>query len=70
MSGDGLTRPPRGFAADLPHIEDIKRQSFFAMRHVDPKLARKANFADEVESAFAAADPLMRFLSTSLDVPY
>ncbi|MCB2103018.1 MAG: DUF2461 domain-containing protein [Rhodobacterales bacterium] len=70
VAGQSLTRPPRGFTADDPHIDDIKRKSFFAMRHTGPDLAGSAAFADEVAAAFAAATPLMRFLTDALDQPY
>lgn len=70
VEGDGLVRPPRGFDPDHPHIEDIKRKSFFAMRRVGPKDALAPGFIDDVETAFRAATPLMKFVSKSLDVPF
>ncbi len=70
VSGTGLSRPPRGFDAGHRHIEDLKRQSFFAMRHAAPGLARSADFADEVEAAFRAATPLMRFLTRAVGAPF
>ena len=38
IGGDALKRPPRGFDANHRHIEDLKRKSFFAMRHEKPEL--------------------------------
>ena len=70
VKGDGLKRPPRGFDPDHPHIEDIKRQSYFAMYHGDAKEAERADFADRVEQAFRAATPLMKFLNKALDTPF
>jgi len=70
VHGDGLQRPPRGFAADHPHIEDLKRKTFFAMQSVDPELALSPQFITEVTGAFKAASPLMEFLTTSLELPY
>jgi uncharacterized protein (TIGR02453 family) len=70
VSGGGLKRPPRGFDADAPFIEDIKRQSFFAMRHAQPGIAGSADFVGEVAAAFAAARPLMKFLNDALDTPF
>ena len=70
VKGDGLKRPPRGFDPDHPFIEDIKRQSFFAMRHTDAEEAMHPDFADRVEHAFRSASPLMRFLTKALDTPF
>jgi len=70
IRGEQLTRPPRGFAEDLPHIDDIKRKSFFAIREGTVRRASTAAFADEVTDAFKASRPLMRFLCRALDQPF
>src|SRR5436305_4909295 len=70
IRGEGLTRPPRGFDADHPLIDDIKRKSFFAMQEAGPDLARSAKLVPEVGAAFAAAAPLMRFLCQAVGVPF
>ena len=31
IQGDALQRPPRGYDANHPHIEDLKRKSFYVM---------------------------------------
>lgn len=68
--GDGLKRPPKGFDADHPYIEDIKRQTFFVMRHEKESLAKSKTFIDEVEATFKAATPLMKFINGALDVEF
>ncbi len=70
IDGKGLTRPPKGYAADHPHIADLKRKSFFAMKHAKPAVALSADFVDEVGATFRAAAPLMRFLTDALDQPF
>ncbi|MDP6427744.1 MAG: DUF2461 domain-containing protein [Rhodospirillales bacterium] len=70
IAGDGLTRPPKGFDAEHPLIDDIKRKSFFAMRHEKPRIAASAKFIDEVEATFKAASPLMRFLCRAVDADF
>jgi uncharacterized protein (TIGR02453 family) len=70
ISGDALTRPPRGYDADHPFIEDIKRKSFFAMDEGDVKLASSAKLLDAVSDAFKAASPLMKFLCKAQGVPF
>ena len=70
IRGDGLKRPPRGYDPEHQHLEDLKRKSFFAMRHEKPKTAGSANFLDEVEASFKAAAPLMRFLCRAVDADF
>ena len=71
IHGDSLTRPPRGFDADTPHLQDIKRKSFFAMKNAGPsKIVTKAGFVDEVLETFAAATPLMHFISDAVGVEF
>jgi uncharacterized protein (TIGR02453 family) len=70
VRGESLSRPPRGFDADHPSIEDIKRKSFFAMHEARVKLASSPKLVNEVAATFAAAKPLMRFLCGAVDVPF
>ena len=70
IHGDGLTRAPRGFDADHRHIEDIKRQTFFLMRRVEPAAALRADFVKEVETAFKAATPMMRFICEAVGAEF
>jgi uncharacterized protein (TIGR02453 family) len=70
VRGDALTRPPRGFDATDPNIEDIKRKSFFAMEQGSEKQTRASSFADEVAAAMSEATPLMRYLCGALSVPF
>ncbi|MCF8474690.1 MAG: DUF2461 domain-containing protein [Emcibacter sp.] len=70
IRGDSLIRPPRGFDASNPHIEDIKRKSFFAMKEGTLASAKSADFVDEVIESFEAASPLMCFISDAVDVAF
>ncbi len=70
IMGEGLKRAPRDFDENHPHIEDIKRKSFFAMRQAEPALAGSPAFVEEVAGTFKAATPLMRFLTSALGVPF
>ncbi|MBM3490945.1 MAG: DUF2461 domain-containing protein [Alphaproteobacteria bacterium] len=70
VAGDALKRPPKGFAPEHPHIEDLKRVSFFAMRQAKPAAAAGAGFAAQVADTFADATPLMRFLCRALGQKY
>ena len=68
ISGDGLKRPPKGYDPEHQHIEDLKRKSFFVMRHENPQLLLEKQFIDEVEKTFKAARPLMDYISYALDI--
>ncbi|MBL9096890.1 MAG: TIGR02453 family protein, partial [Alphaproteobacteria bacterium] len=48
----------------------IKRKSFFAMHQSSAKAAQSPTFLDEVETAFKAAKPLMKFVCDALDAPF
>jgi uncharacterized protein (TIGR02453 family) len=70
LRGESLQRPPRGFSAGHPLIDDIKRKSYFAMQQVDQAVACGPQFIREVEKAFSCVSPLMEFISFALELPY
>ncbi len=70
VHGDGLKRPPRGYDPQHPHIEDLKRKTFFAMQRCDQALACSPGFIGEVTQAFKAASPFMAFLTDAVDLPF
>lgn len=70
ISGDQLTRPPRGFDKTHPMIDDIKRKSFFVMQPIDPKLILTPKFITEVERIFKTASPMMEFLTKAVELKY
>lgn len=70
LSGDSLKRPPKGFDAESPHIEDIKRKDFILYSPLTLEEFTAPDFIDQAEARFKAAGPLMRFVAGALDVPY
>jgi len=70
VRGDGLKRPPKGYDPEHQHLEDLKRKSFFAMRHEKPDIIFEKNFVDEVEATFKAAKPLMKYICFAMDIPF
>ena len=70
VQGDGLKRPPKGYDPEHQHLEDLKRKSFFAMRHEKPAFIFEKNFVDEVEASFKAAKPLMKYICFAMDIPF
>jgi uncharacterized protein (TIGR02453 family) len=70
LEGESLTRPPQGYAADTPAIEDIKRKDFIGVKRVDEEEVLGAAFLDRTLKAFAASTPMMRFLCDAVGVDY
>ncbi len=70
IDGEALSRPPKGFSADAPHIDDLKRKTFFVLEGSDERVAGRPDFPDRVAEAFADAGPLMAFLCGAAGVPY
>jgi uncharacterized protein (TIGR02453 family) len=70
LTGDSLTRPPRGYAADHPAIEDIKRKDFIAIAPLSAAEVTGKNLLKLAADRFAAATPLMKFLCEALEVQY
>ncbi|MEM6988638.1 MAG: DUF2461 domain-containing protein [Pseudomonadota bacterium] len=68
LRGDQLKRPPRGYDADHPLIEDIKRKSFFAFSSCTPKQVCAKDFPKRIATTFDDLEPLMHFLVDALDV--
>jgi len=70
LRGDQLVRAPKGFDADHPLIDDLRRKSFFSFQDADEKLATSANFEDAVEAQFEKVAPLMGFVADALGVEF
>ena len=70
VSGDALSRPPRGFDPEHPYIDDIKRKSYFAMHESTVKAAQSPALLDEVETTFRSSKPLMKFLCDAVGAAY
>lgn len=70
LEGDSLKRPPRGFTADHPLIEDLKRKDFIAIKAIEPESIHSARFGQLVLKDFRSADALMRYLCTAINVNY
>ncbi len=70
LGGEALKRPPRGFDADLPYIEDIKRKSFIGGCDFPVANAANPGFVGEAAATLAKAGPLMAFLCAAVNVPF
>jgi uncharacterized protein (DUF2461 family) len=65
-----LQRPPRGFDKDHECIEDIKRKSFIAVKHMPVEDSLSPKFQRKVETAFKSGTPYMQFLCKAVGVPF
>ena len=70
LGGDSLSRRPRGFPVDAPHMEDLKRKDFIAACDLEDRDVLKTRFAEDVAVRFARAAPLMSFLCGALDLKF
>jgi uncharacterized protein (TIGR02453 family) len=61
----GGSRPPKGYAADHPFIEDLKRKDFCASATFNRKQLGDPRFLDEFASACKTMSPLMQFLTVA-----
>lgn len=70
LGGESLKRPPKGFDAEHPLIEDLKRKDFIAGSSFKQSEVVKPEFMKSVVQRFKAMSGLMRFLTDALGVPF
>ena len=68
LSGDSLTRPPRGYDVNHPLIVDIKRKDFIALSPLSISEVTGHGLVKLSGKRFAASVPLMKFLCEALNV--
>jgi len=69
-SEETLKRPPRGFDADHPMIEDIKRKSFTGSVRLTDKQVTSTTFMATFVKDCERISPLMTFLASAAGVPW
>jgi len=70
LKGESLQRPPRGFDADHPLIEDLKRKDFIAVSDLPMALMTTSKAVDEVLRRTKVAARYLEFLCASLDLAF
>jgi uncharacterized protein (TIGR02453 family) len=70
LGGDSLTRPPKGFDADHPLIDDLKRKDFIASAPLTQKAATSSSFLNDFAVDCKRAVPFMRFLCDAVGVSF
>lgn len=68
--GEAVKRVPRGFAADHPWVEDLKRKDFIVSRRFDESLLYAPELQDFVLETFDTLKPLMKFICTSQGIRF
>jgi uncharacterized protein (TIGR02453 family) len=69
MAGESLKTAPRGYDANHPLIEDIKRKDFTVGRSVSDREVIARDFLDRTLDTFRKMAPFVAFLSEALDLP-
>jgi len=70
LAGESLKRPPRGYDADHPCVEDLKRKDFVAFRTMPAKAIEERAFLGEAAKSYAASKPLLAFLCEALGMRF
>jgi len=70
LGGASLKRPPRGFSADAPNLEDLKRKDFIAVAQVKDAAVRSADFMPTFVKFCKTNTRLMQFLTQALGVSW
>jgi uncharacterized protein (TIGR02453 family) len=66
LSGDTMTRVPRGYTADHPAAEFLKFRQFYGGAEFPASLAHSREFYPTLVATFKALMPLVRFLNAPL----
>lgn len=70
LHGESLKRPPRGYDADHPLIDDLKRKDFIAFKYFEAAEIENKNFAKLAAKAFSKATPFMSYLCMAVDANF
>jgi uncharacterized protein (TIGR02453 family) len=68
--GDRLTRPPRGYDADHPLVEDLKRKGFTTSMRFSQKEASAPDFLNRFAKTCRQTAPLMEFLTGAVGLDW
>ncbi|MYD54260.1 MAG: DUF2461 domain-containing protein [Chloroflexi bacterium] len=67
---DMLKRPPRGFSADDPMIDDIKRKHFIVTHRMEIEDVTAPDFVDYTIDRFKESREWMAFLAKAIGLPF
>ena len=66
ISGDKLSRPPKGYEADNPNIEFLKFKQLYIERSFDDDLVLSKQFIPELLKSYKAALPFFTFFDVAM----
>ena len=70
LGGDTLSRPPRGYCADHPMIEDLKHKDFIASIEFTDKQVSSEKFMNDIVAGCKKLKPLVGFLSKAVGLGF
>ena len=70
IGGESLKRPPRGFDADHPHVEDLKRKDLANFGKMALSTIHRKDFADKLAAKYEAGVDYCRFLAKAVGVKF
>ena len=68
QGGSSLKRPPKGFVADHPNIEDLKRTDFILDSQLNAADVKSADLVGAAATAFVMTQPYLKFLCSALKI--
>ena len=70
FGGKSLKRPPKGFDADHPLIDDLKRKDFIAVQNLKISTIYAKDFSKQTARLFKTVSPLVKFICDADDLPF
>jgi len=70
FGGESLKRPPKGFQAEHPLIEDLKRKDLIAVQNLKISTVYAKDFDKQSARLFKAVAPLVAFICDADDLPF
>lgn len=70
LSGESLKRPPRGFDADHPFVEDLKRKDFIATCSLDERDLTRADLVRLASERFRRSRDFLAWLAEAVGMPF
>jgi uncharacterized protein (TIGR02453 family) len=70
LSGDSLSRPPRGFDKSHPLIDELKRKDFIAVKDISLEQVYQADFIDFCAKQYQHTNALMHYLCFALALDF
>ena len=70
LSGDSLKRPPRGYDADHPLVDELKRKDFIAVADLTRAEVCRADFLKRFVALCRSAAPFQKYLTKAVGQRY